>query len=176
MVLLSLLHVDTSNAEAAKKEFKREWQQATGGTGEEVDILGQLRALQQPRVYIVDEAQRAYTLPDFVLWSLVKGIQQGEYANVRLFCLSGYTPALLAGGALTPATFAPEATLQLEDLRLRDEERSELYRRFGELPQAARIGVLPPCASQKAGFYFINAVSQLPGSTSPTPAAGMRAS
>lgn len=146
VVLLSLLPVNTSTLAAAEDEFQREWQRATGGAGDKVDILGQLDKLQQPCVYIVDEAQRAYDLADFVLWRLVKGIQQRAYTNVRLLCLSGYTSVFLAGGASTPVTFMPEAILQLDDLRLRGEERHELYRRFGELPQAARsIGVLPQC-------------------------------
>lgn len=147
VVLLSLLPVNTSTLVAAENEFQREWQRATGGAGDRIDILGQLNKLQQPCVYIVDEAQRAYDLADFMLWRLVKGIQQRGYTNVRLFCLSGYTPALLAGGASTPVAFTPEAILQLDDLRLRGEERNELYQRFGEQLDVARcIGVLPQCA------------------------------
>lgn len=144
VVSLSLIPVDTSTLAAAEDGFQCEWQRAAGGhPGETIDIFGQLSKRQRPCVYIVDDAQRAYHLADFVLWRLVKVIQQGSLPNVRLICLSSDTSVFLANGA-SSVTFTPDATMQLDDLRLCAAERDELYQRFSELPFARRcVGVLP---------------------------------
>lgn len=93
-VPLSLLSVDISRLAEAEHDFHRAWQQAIC-TPNPDNILDQPSKLQLPCVYVVvDVAQRAYNLADFVLWRLVKGIQQRTYANVRYLATGHrYLPA-----------------------------------------------------------------------------------
>lgn len=136
VIVLSLLSIDIDMLSEAHEDFKSAWERAAGFSWKN---RKEVRC-----TIIVDEAQRAYNLPEFLLWPHVKAVQQGEHPQ-RVLCLSGYTPALLASGLTTPVSFPEKATLMLADMRLRATERTELFDRLAQLPKAARITPLPMC-------------------------------
>lgn len=151
VIVVSLLMISMNNVAEAEGQFRREWRRVAGF---DFDDLRD----DQTHLYtiIVDEAQRAYNLSEFLLWRLVKELQQGTHPNQRMLCLSGYTPALLANGLTTPVSFANAATLQLEDMRLHSAERADLFERLSKLSQAAWITPLPECMLFCSFFFSLS--------------------
>lgn len=150
IIVVSLVNVSMLDLATAEKDFKARWLTAAGF---EFDALTSNDHYSRSTTIVVDEAQRAYEeyLHDFSLWRYVKFLQQGDisrpqqpYPAHRLLCLSGYTPALLAGGRSTPVKFPPTAILQLEDMQLRPAEQADLFGRLAAMPASSLvIGVLP---------------------------------